>query len=161
MNTLILYDSNFGNTGELARAIASRLGDYGTVQLFRIHEDSRLPQIHDVDVVIVGGPTHQHGISMTLREFLKRVPRGTFRGLRAATFDTRYRMPAWKSGSAAPKIARRLKQDGAILLVPPRSFFVTRKEGPVEEKEVRDAIHWAEQLVQTFVTQKELAQSAR
>lgn len=159
MNTLIFYDSAFCNTGELARAIAGRLGDYGRVELFRIHEVGHVPQMHDIDVVIIGGPTHRHGLSLALQVFLKGIPRGTFRGMRAAAFDTRYRMPVWKSRSAAPKIARRLKQEGATLLAPPRSFVVMKKEGPIEEKEVRDAIHWAEQLFQTFEAQKAAVRS--
>jgi len=38
MNTLIIYDSTFGNTEQLARAMANRLGDYGMVILFRVPE---------------------------------------------------------------------------------------------------------------------------
>ena len=32
MNTLIIYDSTFGNTAQLAQAMADKLGEHGTVQ---------------------------------------------------------------------------------------------------------------------------------
>jgi flavodoxin len=154
MNTLILYDSTYGNTAELARVLAGRLGDYGTVRLFRIHELSSLPRVQDVDVLIIGGPTHRHGLSSTLRAFLHRLRPGTLKNTWMTTFDTRYHTPAWQSGSAAPQIARRLKRGSASLLIPPKSFFVTEKAGPLEEGEVREAVHWAEGIYEAFEAQK-------
>ncbi len=53
MNTLIIYDSTFGNTEQLARAMANRLGDYGMVILFRVPEAGAL-EIKDADVLIDG-----------------------------------------------------------------------------------------------------------
>ena len=58
MNTLILYDSTFGHTGHIALTIAGRLGDYGTVKLFRIHEAGP-PRMENVDLVMIGCPTHE------------------------------------------------------------------------------------------------------
>ncbi len=53
MNTLIIYDSTFGNTEQLARTMANRLGDYGMVILFRVPESDAL-EIKDADVLIDG-----------------------------------------------------------------------------------------------------------
>jgi flavodoxin len=41
MNTLIVYDSKFGNTERIARAIAVRLG---TTRLIRVEEDNASPR---------------------------------------------------------------------------------------------------------------------
>lgn len=151
MNTLIVYDSTFGNTGQIARAIAGALGEYGTVRLSHLPESGSL-NTRGIDVLIIGGPTQNHGLSPALRHFFERVRRGTFSGLAAAAFDTRYRMPVWKSGSAATSIARKAKRAGASLLVAPESFFVSGRKGPLEEGEVRHAREWAVQIARQCET---------
>ena len=77
----------------------------------------------DADVLVVGGPTRRHETSPAMRAFLAGLPRRILRGVGAAAFDTRYHMSAWKSGSAASRIASRLKRAGASLLLPPESFL--------------------------------------
>jgi flavodoxin len=149
MNTLIMYDSTFGNTEHLARAMADELAYYGTVRLLRVLEGGAFER-GETDVLIVGGPTQRHGTSLALRAFLESIPRRTLRGLAAAAFDTRYHMAAWKSGSAAHRIASRLKRAGALLVVPPESFFVAEREGPLEQGELERAVQWAEQIYAAF-----------
>lgn len=149
MNTLIMYDSTFGNTEHLARVMADRLAEYGIVTLFRVPEDGEFDE-HDADVLIVGGPTQRHGTSPTMHAFLEGLPHHIFRGRKVAAFDTRYDISAWKSGSAAHSIASRLKRAGASLLVPPESFFVAEREGPVAAGERERAEQWAEQIFATF-----------
>jgi flavodoxin len=149
MNTLIMYDSTFGNTEHLARAMADELAYYGTVRLLRVPEGGAFER-GEADVLIVGGPTQRHGTSLAMRAFLESIPRRTLRGLAAAAFDTRYHMAAWKSGSAAHRIASRLKRAGALLVVPPESFFVAEREGPLEQGELERAVQWAEQIYAAF-----------
>lgn len=149
MNTLIVYDSTYGNTGEIARTLASTLGEYGTVRLVRLSETGSM-NTQEVDVLIIGGPTHNRGLSPALRQLFARIPHGTLGGLCAAAFDTRYHLPAWKSGSAATHIARKVKRSGASLLVPPESFFVSGREGPLEDAELKHARAWAVQVAQRF-----------
>lgn len=158
MDTLIVYDSTFGNTEHLARVMADRLAAYGTVRLFRVPRDVVL-NTHDTDVLIVGGPTQQHSTSAATQAFLDALPGLSLYWVKAAAFDTRYHMATWKSGSAAPKIASRLKRAGATLLVPPESFFVTQREGPLEPGELQRAELWAEQIVAAFEAENSIEQS--
>lgn len=157
MNTLMIYDSTFGNTEHLARVMADRLAECGTVRLFRVPEDGEFG-VQDVDVLVVGGPTQRHGTSQAMRAFLDSLPRHQMNGLRAAAFDTRYRMSAWKSGSAARSIASRLKRAGASLVVPPESFFVAEREGPLEKGERERAEQWAEQVFAAFEARRGVQQ---
>lgn len=145
MNTLIMYDSTFGNTEQLARAIADKLAEYGTARLVRV-PISGVFERGDAEILLVGGPTQRHGASEAMRAFLDGVPRRSLGGLGAAAFDTRYHMASWKSGSAANRIAGRLKRAGATLVVPPESFFVAEREGPLEEGELERAVQWADQV---------------
>jgi flavodoxin len=149
MNTLILYDSTFGNTEHLARAMADEFAYYGTVRLLRVSEGGAFER-GEADVLIVGGPTQRHGTSQVVHALLENLPRRTLQGLAAAAFDTRYHMAAWKSGSAAQRIASRLKRAGATLLVPPESFFVAEREGPLEQGELGRAVQWVKQVYAAF-----------
>jgi len=130
MNTLIVYDSKFGNTERIARAIAKQLGSARLV----LAEDVGALEHPICDLLIVAAPTHRHGVSSAMREWLARLSRGTFKDVPAATFDTRYRMSRFLSGSAAVRIARLLKRAGARLVIPPESFFIQRDVPPQDEK---------------------------
>ena len=157
MNTLIIYDSTFGNTAQIAQAMAERLGEHGTVRTASANE-AGLAEMKEIDLLIVGGPTQRHGVSPAMRTLLERLPRRTLHGAGAAAFDTRYHMAAWKSGSAAQRIASKLKRTGAELLVEPESFFVAEREGPLEEGELERAARWAEEVLKRFETSKSVQQ---
>jgi flavodoxin len=157
MNTLIIYDSTFGNTAQLAQAMAERLGEHGTMRI-ALADEAGLSEMEEIDLLIVGGPTQRHGVSPAIRDLLERLPRRTLRGAGAAAFDTRYHMAAWKSGSAAHRIASKLKRTGASLLVEPESFFVAEREGPLEEGELERAARWAEGVFERLEASRSVQQ---
>ena len=135
MNTLIIYDSTFGNTAQLAQAMTDKLGEHGAARIALANE-AGLTEVNDIDLLLVGGPTQRHGLSPSMKTFLEGLPRRTLQGIHAGAFDTRYHMSAWKSGSAAHRLASKLKRAGASLIVEPESFFVAEREGPLEEGEL-------------------------
>ena len=147
MNTLIIYDSAFGNTAQLARVMADKLGEYGTARIALANE-ADLTRENEIDLLLVGGPTQNHGMSPDMKTWLKSLARRSLKGVPAGTFDTRYHMSTWKSGSSAPAIASRLKRSGVSLVVEPESFFVAEREGPLEEGELERAARWAEEIYQ-------------
>ena len=153
MNALVLFDSEYGNTERLARAIAEALAPTISVRLERAGQVGKL-DAQGVDLIIVGGPTQRHKVSASLRAVLDSASRGSLKGVKAAAFDTRYRMAAWLSGSAAKRIARHLRKLGAELIVPAESFFIQRDLPPegqkrrhelerLESGEVERAAKWA------------------
>ena len=152
MNTVIIYDSQFGNTEQLARSVADKLASYGTVKLFRVPEGAF--ERREADMLLVGGPTQRHGTSQAMRAFLKSIPRRALNGQTAAAFDTRYHLSAFVTGSAATRIAAGLKRAGASLVVPPESFFVAKEEGPLEQGEIERAGEWVEQMYAAFEASK-------
>src|SRR5262245_63447416 len=62
MRTLVIYESMFGNTQRVAEAIAEGLRDRGPVELREVAAAPREIDT-DVDLVVIGGPTHVHGLS--------------------------------------------------------------------------------------------------
>jgi flavodoxin len=164
MNVLIIYDTVHGNTEQVAQAMARALASTASVRLDKAAGLTRIDAA-GVDLLIVGGPTHRQRVSAPLAALLESAGRGTFQGVCAAAFDTRYRMPAWLSGSAARRIARQLKKRGGRLIAPPESFFMERDVPPKGQKrrhelerlepgEVERAAQWTVGLAQTFEVSK-------
>jgi flavodoxin len=146
MKSIVVYESRYGNTARIAQAIATGLEAAGPVRVVEV-SDATAFDIAGVDLLVVGGPTEGHGLSLTLRERLKQVPPEMLRDFRAAAFDTRLTWPAFLAGSAAHGIAQILQQKGAKLLVPPESFLVTgMKDVHLVDGEIERAGAWAERI---------------
>lgn len=145
MNVLVVYDSKFGNTERIAHAIAQALTTGATVHEQAVSDGAI--GLLGVDLLVIGGPTQAHGTSAPMRAFLQSLPVGPSNNLRAATFDTRFRIPQLFSGSAASRIARTLKKKGVRIVGTPESFFVQNSEGPLIEGEIERAAAWATELL--------------
>ena len=142
MHVVIVCDSKFGNTAQVARAAQTALAAGNTVDLRSATEG--IGDLTGVDLLLVGGPTHAHGASAALKEALRALPRGSLAGMRAATFDTRFRMSRLLTGSAAAAAASLLRRAGARTVAPPESFFVTRGTPPtLETGELERVAAWA------------------
>ena len=147
MNILIGYDSYFINTKKIAEAIAASLVEKGAqVRLERIYQVD-FANISDVDIFIIGAPTHLRNMPRPIKSVLKRLPKGTLEGIKILTFDTRYQMPVKKSGSAARQIDKFLRKIGGEPIQPPESFFVLERRGPLAPGEIERAQRWAAGLV--------------
>ena len=153
MNTLVVYDSQYGNTKGIAQAIADTLRTFGQAQAVRV-DLAHLVSFQEVDLLIVGSPTQAFRPTPAMQSFLGNVASQRLRGLAVACFDTRFRGALWKS-SAAPRMARQLRTIGVEPLVPPESFFVKamKKEGPLLAGEVERAASWAFGIHQQYEAQ--------
>lgn len=140
MRALVVCDSTYGNTARIARAIADGLGGQGVTRVVATSDAATMDQ-EGADLVVVGGPTHRRALSVGLRAFLDRQPRASLRGVCVATFDTRYDMSAFLSGSAARDASRRLRRTGCRFVVKPESFFVERDRPAKGEKRRHDREH--------------------
>jgi len=157
MRSLVVYESWFGNTRRIAEEIAASLAPTGPVDLVSV--DEPLPPLEGVDLLVVGAPTHIHGLSskrsregaltqgahgepgIGMRGWIDALPDGTC-GSGAAAFDTRAHKPVLLVGSAARGMAHRLRRHGYTLVSTPESFFVQGTPGPLEEGELDRAAKW-------------------
>jgi flavodoxin len=169
MNAVVVYESIYGNTRAVAEAIAEGLGSAPVVPVSRADADAA-----HAELVVVGGPTHMHGIASTrsrhmaveaahedagthvepdaaaepgLRAWLRDL--GTVVGVRAAAFDTRLDRSPWFTGLASRGIERRLRHHGYDVIAT-ESFLVKESEGPLEEGELERARAWGQQLANTI-----------
>lgn len=140
MDFAVVYDTHFGNTALVAEAIAEEVAWFGSAKLLPTAEIGALDEI-EAKTVLIGCPTQRHGMTEPMAHLLDES--GDLSGRFFAAFDTRYRAARWRSGSAARRIARRMKKAGATELMAPESFFVASREGPLEPGEVNLARDWA------------------
>ena len=145
MNTVIAYDSLFGNTEQVVLTIAEALRAYGRVQTVRVEHTHPL-YVQEVDLLLLGCPTQKWGTTPAMSALLAYIPSETLKRLAVACFDTRLDEPQWVSGSAAERMTRKLRKRGASHLFPPQSFLVKGTHGPLEDGELERAAHWAAQL---------------
>ena len=161
MKTLVLYDSQFGNTAKIAQAIAAGLADaLGTkaeVGLSQIG-GAKPDQLAGLALLVVGSPTQKFRPTSVTTDFLKRIPKDDLKGVKVAAFDTRITDEEIESnrflsklvdvfGFAADPISDRLSKKGGAVVMPPEGFYVSGTEGPLLDGELERATDWARQIV--------------
>jgi hypothetical protein len=164
MKALVMYESMFGNSERVARAVAEGLGDLGEVVVGDVTSSPTGEIPADVDLLVVGGPTHAfsmsrpntredairqgapHGLAQRgLREWLGGLPSGVHLPA-CATFDTRVSRARRLPGSAARSAARMLRRRHGRMVAAPASFYVEDVSGPLGTDELGRARDWGRHL---------------
>jgi len=145
MKALVIYDSLYGNTAQVAKAIGSGISDEAKVLPVGEVNPSELESL---DLLVAGAPTQAGRPSPGMQTFLKELPNTVVEGINVAAFDTRL-STRWVKifGYAAGKIGKNLKKKGGTLLLDPEPFFVKGKEGPMKDGELERAAAWAKGLI--------------
>jgi flavodoxin len=166
MRALVVYESIYGNTRQVAEAIAEGLEGSAEVQVVPVAQAAGTAGL---DLVVAGGPTHMHGLSSSLSRKMAvkaaededlEVEPGAAEGpgLRSwlsdlhsngtlvAAFDTRADASPTLTGMAARGIAKRFRNRGFDLIDEPQSYLVADSEGPLADGELERARAWGETL---------------
>jgi hypothetical protein len=176
---LILYESLFGNTAAIARAVAQGIRDARPDAVVDCRSVDELDEIRadtDLDLLVVGAPTHFWGLTRTVTrtmelQYERRIMRPTTAGggaaatrRAAATTGMRAvlaRLPAGHgraaaafdtrvtgplTGGARGAIARRLERAGYRLIGEPETFLVEAVAGPLRPSEADRARAWGSAL---------------
>jgi len=156
MKALVIYDSFYGNTEQIARAIGDTLGSSAEVEVLKVGE-VKPEQLAGLDLLIVGSPTRAFRPTPAITNLLKGIATNGLGGVKVAAFDTRIAITDMKPailrffaglfGYAAKPIANRLQRKGGKLTVSPEGFLVMGTEGPLKEGELERAADWARQVV--------------
>jgi flavodoxin len=130
---LVVFDSVYGNTEKVARALAKGLED-GGVDVDCVRVDAvKFDELSGYDLLVVGSPVHAWSASKPIKAFLERLK--TVEGLsgkKAFAFDTKMSR-SMLAGSAGGKIEGKLKSLGLTIVKPHASAVVKGREGPLEE----------------------------
>jgi len=140
MRAMVVYDSVYGNTEKVAKAIGDGVG--AGVEVRRASE-ARASHLEGLDLLVVGSATHGGRPTEALQGFLNRVQGASLSHTRVAAFDTRLatRLVA-VFGYAAKKIAAALEDKDGILVAAPEGFVVRGRRGPLQEGELERAADW-------------------
>jgi hypothetical protein len=141
MTTLVVYETMYGRTREVAEAVARGCEAGGDVRLVEVSElvagDAHGALPDDVTLLVVGGPTHafsmtRPGTRSDATKYGRTVSRTGVRewlatlalpaGLPVAAFCTKLDSPL--SGSAARAIAQRLRKLGGRSVAAAKDFYV-------------------------------------
>ncbi len=171
MRALVVYESMYGNTHQIAEAVAEGLSTSLETEVVSVH-DAGPDRVDSADLVVVGGPTHTHGMTHEstrqaaveaaedpdgelhldpdaagegVREWLEGL--GSMSGL-AAAFDTRRDLAPVLTGRASKGIAKQLRRHGFDVVADPESFLVD-KETQLEPDEIERARSWGERLARS------------
>lgn len=164
MRALVVFESSFGNTGQVAEAVwegmRTRLPDVALLDV--ASAPRRLPP--ELELLVVGAPTQAFGMSrprtredaqrqagvpepgptLGVREWLRELEPPQ-RPVHAATFDTRIHTPH-VPGSAAVGAWRVLRRDGFQVSAEAESFWVLGIRGPLRDGELDRARSWGVSL---------------
>ncbi len=162
MKAIVVYESHWGNTAAVARAIADGIGPEACVLSTA---EATGDALADVDLIVAGSPLLGFSLpteSMlkgmasnaakdptppdlshpSMRAWLESLPRGNGR---AAAFETRI---WWSPGSAAKAILKRLEALGYRPVGTGERFIVEGKYGPLRVGEMERAQAWGAELAQ-------------
>ncbi len=167
MKIIVVYESLWGNTAAIARAIAEGLGEARTLSTAEATPET----IADADLIVAGAPVHSMSLPTDqsrqmartggigpggappdlshpkMRSWLEALPQG--QGCSAA-FDTR--VDAWYGRGAASKILQSLRRAGYRPLAKARGFFVSghrlkpTTDGTLREGEIERTHQWGVEL---------------
>lgn len=156
MKTLVVYDSIFGNTKQIAEAIAEGLGTVSPADLF-YYKEINASSLKHYQLIIMGSPTRSFNPSPEMVTFLQNLPENELEAISICSFDTRILLSTIKSkalrwivktgGYAAKRISRLLQKKGGFLIGEPMGFYVTGEQGPLADDELIRAKNWAIELI--------------
>ena len=148
MNTLIVYDSAYGNTKQIAESIGHALSGQNKV----LHvKEAGAKDLDGVDRLIVGSPTQRGKATKAVTAFLGTMSPSALEDVRVAAFDTL--LPGklvGLFGYAAGKIMEELSKKGGIGAGAPEAFIVNGRHGPLQAKELERAAEWARALDEQY-----------
>lgn len=131
---IVIFDSKFGNTGEVAKQLAGGLQRAGLSVDCLNMRDVNIETLENYDLIAVGAPTQAFTASKPMKDFLTRLDDvKTLKGKHGFAFDTKF--ASRLSGSAAKYIEGHLSKMGIDIVRPRESAIVKKTEGPLEEGE--------------------------
>lgn len=159
MNTLVVYFTKFGNTRAVAETLAVTFAQAGHTRAIGIEEIATV-EWDDVDLLVVGSPTHYQNLPQEMRSALEQLPRRILTGKYIVAFDTSVKM--WGPVmflTAARRLQRILWRLGGKTVVPPETFLVARDFSLYGAEEIRQdklcdgELDRAEKWSETILTQ--------
>jgi len=129
-NAIVIYDSTYGNTAKVAKALAQGLTEQQVnVDCVRFDKVD-IAQLKGYDLLAIGGPTQYGTVSAPLKTFIEGLSKAGLQGKKGFAFDTRYDDP--QAGSAAEAIETNMRGLKLSMVRSRASAIVLGGEGPLQ-----------------------------
>jgi len=147
MKGIAVFNTSYGNTRKIAETIAETLKESGMeADTFYVRDLKKL-SANDYDFLVLGSPTKFGTMSLTVKGFLGKVKSKEWMNKPFAVFDTENpENIEKKEGSAAEKIAEKLREKQMNQLLPVLKAIVLGWKGPLQEGEIERAKEYAREL---------------
>lgn len=155
MKILIVFDSLYGNTEKVARAVAEGFSSRDRVEVVPVKE-ATYEKMRGIELLVVGSPTQGGRPTKAVQQFLdEMMTRDLLKEMKVAVFDTGLRsgdlnfalkLLVKTIGYAASKMARTVTKKGGKPVMAWQGFFVKGKSGPLLDGELERAREWAAHL---------------
>jgi len=147
MKGIVVFDTSYGNTKTIAETISETLKESGIeVDAFYVKDVKKL-SAKDYNFLVLGSPTKFGTMSFTVKGFLGKVKSKEWMNKPFAAFDTENpENIERKEGSAAEKIAEKLREKQMNQLLPVLKAVVLGWKGPLQEGEIERAKDYAREL---------------
>jgi hypothetical protein len=145
MKAVVMYDTVYGRTRDVAQVIARVLDKRYDVQTVAAEEWESITG--HPDLLVVGSPTVGRQPTQPILMAIRKIPADVLDRVAAAAFCTRPNRPRFLTGAASLGIARRLNFRGARVEIAAESFLYADRDGPLVKGELERAEHWAEQIL--------------
>jgi len=149
---IVIYDTSYGNTKEIAEIIGETLKESGIdVDIFYVKDVKKL-SAKEYNFLVLGSPTKFGTMSLAVRFFLGKVKSKEWMNRPFVAFDTENpenleRAQAEnKEWSAAEKIAEKLRDKQMNQVLPVLKALVLGQKGPLVEGEVDRTKEYAKKL---------------
>jgi flavodoxin len=157
MKAMVVFDSIFGNTEQIAKVIGKVLSFETEVEVLKVNQ-VKPEQLKGLDLFIVGSPTRAFQPTPAIKKLLGSIPSTGLNNVKVASFDTGISLDDINSsighffinlfGYAAKPIANKLVKKSGNLVADPEGFFVEGSEGPLKQGELERAADWAGQILE-------------
>ena len=129
MTAIILYDSKYGNTEAIAKAICNGMKEVGFDDVSAKSGGATTPdELRIAEVWIFGCPTQKGGTSGKYKKLFKWMRKNMVPDREGFAFETRLE---GSEGGAAAKIESVMKECGVEIIHEPISFLVESTTGPL------------------------------
>jgi menaquinone-dependent protoporphyrinogen IX oxidase len=146
---LVVFDTKFGNTEELARKIAEGIESTETAQCTIVGiEEAPKQDIASFDGVLFGAPIHAFRATRGIKNAIKKVAKKGLDGKAVAAFDT-YQAESHE-GKALGQMEDLIhkKASGAKLMTPGLTALVDGYEGPLNEAVPARALEFGKEFAE-------------
>jgi flavodoxin len=142
MRACVIFDTLYGNTEKIARALEAGLNEAGIQTDCIDVKDVSTDALNQYDLLCVGGPTQYRTASKVMQDFMGSLAKVNLAGKSAFAFDTR--RDSFLAGSAAKYIEEGLRKRGMKIAGQRMSAIIVSPEPEKGKQDFKSRDEWKE-----------------